>query len=50
MSGMEDDRLSLELNGFYDYKERIEDDFNLFESQEGGGLIEEGLFYSKREI
>lgn len=28
----ENSNVSLELNGFYDYRERVEDDFNLFDN------------------
>jgi hypothetical protein len=30
---IEDDQISLELNGFFDYKERIIDDFNIFKEE-----------------
>ena len=48
----EDDEVSLEINGFFDYRERVEDDFNIFEN---GGVNEMGneelvMFYSNQEI
>jgi hypothetical protein len=49
-SSIEDDQFSLELNGFYDYKERIEDDFNIFDDHEHRAMTEETMFYSKQEI
>ena len=43
----EDDRVSLELNGIYDYRERI-DDFDIFKDDE---MEEEDvIFYSNQDI
>lgn len=45
----EDDDVSLELNGFYDYRERVEDDFNLFENAGDNSMGEEQpIFYSNQ--
>lgn len=38
------------MNGFYDYKERIDDDFNIFDNEDNGEMMEEPIFYSKQEI
>ena len=47
----EDDDVSLELNGFYDYRERVEDDFNLFDNDCDDYMgSEQPIFYSKQEI
>ena len=47
----DDDQISLELNGIYDYKDRIDDDFNLFntgmDDENGEGVV---MFYSNQEI
>ena len=43
----DEDEVSLEINGFYDYKERIEDDFNIFKDD----MEDEGvMFYSNQEL
>ena len=44
----EDDQISLQLNGFYDYKDRIEDDFDIFNNDEMKD--EDIFFYSSHEI
>lgn len=49
---IEDDEISLQLNGFYGEKERIEDDFNIFDMANEQMLEEEDpiIYYSKQEL
>lgn len=49
---MDDDQISLELHGFYDCRERIDDDFNFFTRDDGQDMMNDEaiMFYSRQEI